>query len=308
MASLGISISSVAGGRPMRSLASSPSCSNNNKPFASLHATRSLESSRAPFRLEISYDRRFSDELRRQPLAAARSGPVVAAAEPEPMKIMISGPPASGKGTQCELIKKKYGLVHIAAGDLLRAEIGAGTENGKRAKEYMEKGMLVPSEIVVMMVKERLLQPDAQEKGWLLDGYPRSLSQATALEDLRIQPDLFILLDVSEEILIERVVGRRLDPVTGKIYHLKYSPPENEEIAARLTQRFDDTEEKVKLRLKTHHQNVEDVLSTYKDVIFKVNGDAPIEDVFAEIDKALSSILDKKSRTDSASMAAGMSC
>ncbi|KAG1363617.1 adenylate kinase, chloroplastic-like [Cocos nucifera] len=307
MASVGMSFSSVAAARPTPSLASSPSCSNN-KPFASLHATRSLETSRAPLRLEISYDRWFSAELRQKPSAASRSGPVVAATEPEPLKIMISGAPASGKGTQCELIKKKYGLVHIAAGDLLRAEIGSGTENGKRAKEYMEKGMLVPSEIVVMMVKERLLQPDAQEKGWLLDGYPRSLSQATALEDLRIRPDLFILLDVSEAILIERVVGRRLDPVTGKIYHLKYFPPENEEIAARLTQRFDDTEEKVKLRLETHHQNVEDVLSTYKDVICKVNGDAPIEDVFAEIDKALSSILEKKSRTDSASMAAGMSC
>ncbi|XP_008803669.1 adenylate kinase, chloroplastic-like isoform X1 [Phoenix dactylifera] len=305
MVSLGISFSCVAAARTTPSLASSPSCSNN-KPFASLHTTRSLETSRVPFRLEISYDRRFSAELRWKPSAAARSGSVVATTKPEPLKIMISGAPASGKGTQCELIEKKYGLVHIAAGDLLRAEIGAGTENGKRAKEYMEKGMLVPSEIVVMMVKERLLQPDAQEKGWLLDGYPRSLSQATALEDLRIRPDLFILLDISEDILIERVVGRRLDPVTGKIYHLKYSPPENEEIAARLTQRFDDTEEKVKLRLKTHHLNVEDVLSTYKDVIFKVNGDAPIEDVFVEIDKALSSILEEKSRIDSASMAAGM--
>ncbi|RRT80796.1 hypothetical protein B296_00012960 [Ensete ventricosum] len=134
----------------------------------------------------------------------------------------------------------------------------------------MEKGMLVPDEIVVMMVKERLLQPDAQENGWLLDGYPRSFSQAKALEDLGIRPDIFILLEVSEEDLVERVVGRRLDPVTGKIYHLKYSPPENEEIAARLTQRFDDTEEKVKLRLQTHHQNVEAVLSTYEDIIVRV--------------------------------------
>ncbi|PIA40947.1 hypothetical protein AQUCO_02300014v1 [Aquilegia coerulea] len=189
--------------------------------------------------------------------------------KPQLMKIMISGAPASGKGTQCELITKKYGLVHIAAGDLLRAEVAAGSENGKRAKEYMEKGELVPNEIVVMMVKDRLLQPDSQENGWLLDGYPRSSSQAKALEDLGIHPDLFILLDVPEEILVDRVVGRRLDPVTGRIYHLKYSPPETEEIASRLTQRFDDTEEKVKLRLQTHNQNVEDVLSIYKDVTVK---------------------------------------
>ncbi|KAI5555347.1 hypothetical protein BDE02_19G074400 [Populus trichocarpa] len=203
---------------------------------------------------------------------------------------MISGAPASGKGTQCELITKKYGLVHIAAGDLLRAEIASGSENGKRAKEYMEKGQLVPNEIVVMMVKERLLLPDSQENGWLLDGYPRSLVQATALKEFGFQPDLFILLEVNEEILVERVVGRRLDPVTGKIYHLKYSPPETEEIAARLTQRFDDTEEKVKLRLQTHHQNVEAVLLMYEDITLKVNGNVPKEDVFAQIDGALTKL------------------
>ncbi|KAK9110040.1 hypothetical protein Sjap_018100 [Stephania japonica] len=204
----------------------------------------------------------------------------------KPLRIMISGAPASGKGTQCELITTKYGLVHIAAGDLLRAEVAAGSENGKLAKEYMEKGLL--------MVKNRLLQPDAQEKGWLLDGYPRSYSQAKALEDLGIRPDLFILLDVPEEILVERVVGRRLDPVTGKIYHLKYSPPETEEIASRLTQRFDDTEEKVKLRLKTHHLNVEDVLSIYKDLTLKVNGNLPKDNVFIQIDSALKELLEEK--------------
>lgn len=250
--------------------------------------------------------RRLSVRFRGKLSLAAPSSVIASAMKAEPLKIMIAGAPASGKGTQCELIKKKYGLVHISAGDLLRAEIAAGTENGKYAKEYMEKGMLVPDEIVVMMVKERLRQPDAQEKGWLLDGYPRSLSQAKALEDLGIRPDLFILLDVSEDVLVERVVGRRLDPVTGKIYHLKYSPPESEEIAARLTQRFDDTEEKVKLRLQTHHKNVDDVLYIYKDVICKVNGNAPKEDVFAEIDRALSSVLEKKSKLDSTSMAAGM--
>lgn len=216
-----------------------------------------------------------------------------------PMRIMISGAPASGKGTQCELIKEKYGLVHIAAGDLLRAEISSGSENGKRAKEYMDKGQLVPDEIVVMMVRDRLLQPDSQEKGWLLDGYPRSLSQAIALKDFGFQPDLFILLEVPEELLVERVVGRRLDPVTGKIYHLKYSPPENDEIASRLTQRFDDTEEKVKLRLQTHHQNVEAVLSMYEDIIVEVDGSALKQDVFAQIDKAISKLVEQKTASES---------
>nr|CAD1817759.1 unnamed protein product [Ananas comosus var. bracteatus] len=208
---------------------------------------------------------------------------VVAEAKPAPLRIMISGR---------RLLEKEHN------GGNCR-----WTDNGKRAKEYMEKGKLVPDEIVVL---ERLMQPDAEENGWLLDGYPRSLSQTMALEDLGIRPDIFILLEVSDEILIERVVGRRLDPVTGRIYHLKYSPPENEEIASRLTQRFDDTEEKVRLRLQTHYQNVDSVLSIYDDIIYKVNGNARKEDVFAEIDKALSSILEKREKMDSASIAAGL--
>lgn len=211
----------------------------------------------------------------------------------KPLKIMISGAPASGKGTQCELITSKYDLVHVAAGDLLRAEIASGSESGKQAKEYMEKGQLVPDEIVVMMVKDRLSQPDSAEKGWLLDGYPRSSSQATALQAFGFKPDLFILLEVPEEILVDRVVGRRLDPVTGRIYHLTYSPPETEEIAARLTQRFDDTEEKVKLRLQTHNQNVESVLSLFEDITIKVDGSLSKEDVFAKIDSALSNLIEQ---------------
>ncbi|KAE9446373.1 hypothetical protein C3L33_21733, partial [Rhododendron williamsianum] len=179
--------------------------------------------------------------------------------------------------------------------------------NGKRAKEYMEKGQLVPKEIVFMMVKERLLQSDSQENGWLLDGFPRRLSQATALKEIGFQPDIFILLEdppilcpdlvVAEDNLVERVVGRRLDPVTGRIYHLKYSPPETEEIAARLTQRFDDTEEMVKLRLRTHHQNVESVLSMYEDITIKINGNASKEDVFSQIDKALTTLIQQKNAT-----------
>ncbi|KAM7278773.1 hypothetical protein ACFE04_005907 [Oxalis oulophora] len=266
-------------------------------------------------------------------LASAANSPVVTSAvkKAEPVKIMISGAPASGKGTQSELITAKlygfikllmsvvngndgvlvdlegnenhivplYGLVHIAAGDLLRSEIAKGSDNGKRAKEFMEKGQLVPDEIVVMMVKDRLTQPDCQQNGWLLDGYPRSTSQAAALKGFGFVPDLFILIEVSEELLVERVVGRRLDPVTGKIYHLKYSPPETEEIAARLTQRFDDTEEKVKLRLKTHHQNVEAVLSLYEEITIKVNGNASKEEVFAHIENAVEKLIEQSENSGS---------
>lgn len=280
------------------SLSFSTVSSKPNKPYSS-PISSSLE---LPFTSQLPFSKKYSlysnhtllqTQCRKTQSPDCPSFLVVGSAKKqEPLRVMISGAPASGKGTQCELITKKYDLVHIAAGDLLRAEIAAATENGRRAKEYMDKGQLVPNEIVVTMVKERLMCPDSQEKGWLLDGYPRSLSQAVALKEF--QPNLFILLEVPEEILVERVVGRRLDPVTGRIYHLKYSPPETDEIAARLTQRFDDTEEKVKLRLHTHRQNVESVLSMYKDTIFQVDGSVSKEEVFAQIDGALTQLLEAK--------------
>ncbi|KAI3915113.1 hypothetical protein MKW92_030662 [Papaver armeniacum] len=290
--SLNMSVLSV----PKPTTTQTYSSNSTTKSITNFSSTLSSSSNISRVSLSSDLTRRSSSVsvLRNKSSSSAVSIVASAKSKPEPLRIMISGAPASGKGTQCELITKKYGLVHIAAGDLLRAEVAAGSENGKRAKEFMEKGQLVPDEIVVMMVKERLFRPDSQENGWLLDGYPRSLSQAMALEDFGIRPDLFILLDVPEEILVERVVGRRLDPVTGKIYHLKYAPPETDEIAARLTQRFDDTEEKVKLRLGTHHQNVEAVLAAYEDITIKVKGDGPKEEVFAKIDSALSELEQKK--------------
>jgi adenylate kinase len=207
-----------------------------------------------------------------------------------PLRVIISGAPASGKGTQCETIVKELGLTHISAGDLLRAEVAAGTPAGKTAKEHMERGELVPDEIVTTMVKNRLMQDDAQTKGWLLDGYPRSGSQAASLEKAGIRPELVLILDVPDEILVERVVGRRQDPVTGKIYHLTFSPPETEEIAKRLTQRFDDTEEKCKARLVTHKKNEAAVVDAYKGIIVTLDGNRARDAVFADIKKALAQL------------------
>ncbi|XP_027352165.1 adenylate kinase 5, chloroplastic isoform X2 [Abrus precatorius] len=209
----------------------------------------------------------------------------------EPLKVMISGAPASGKGTQCELIVQKIGLVHISTGDLLRAEVAAGTEIGNKAKEFMNAGGLVPDEIVTAMVAARLSREDAKQKGWLLDGYPRSLGQAQSLEKMQIRPDVYIVLDVPDEILIDRCVGRRLDPVTGKIYHLKFFPPETEEIKARLVTRPDDTEEKVKSRLNIYKQNAEAVSSSYSNITHKViDGNHSKEVVFEEIESLLSQL------------------
>ncbi|XP_061348176.1 adenylate kinase 5, chloroplastic isoform X2 [Gastrolobium bilobum] len=208
----------------------------------------------------------------------------------EPLKVMISGAPASGKGTQCELIVHKFGLVHISTGDLLRAEVAAGTEIGNKAKEFMNAGRLVPDEIVTAMVAARLSLEDAKQNGWLLDGYPRSLAQAQSLEQMQIRPDVYIVLDVPDEILIDRCVGRRLDPVTGKIYHLKFFPPETEEIKARLVTRPDDTEDKVKSRLNIYKQNAEAISSSYTKITNKIDGSRSKEIVFKEIESLLSQL------------------
>uniref|UniRef100_A0ACD5WTZ7 Uncharacterized protein n=1 Tax=Avena sativa TaxID=4498 RepID=A0ACD5WTZ7_AVESA len=207
-----------------------------------------------------------------------------------PLKVMISGAPASGKGTQCRMIVEKYGLVHISTGDLLRAEVSSGSDIGKKAKEYMDNGMLVPDQVVTNMVVSRLSQPDVRKKGWLLDGYPRSYAQAQSLESMKIRPDIFIVLEVPDGNLIDRCVGRRLDPVTGKIYHVKNFPPENDEISDRLITRSDDTFEKVKSRLETYKQNSEAVLLTYSDLLNQIDGDRQVEVVFQEIDSLLQKI------------------
>ncbi|KAI5320712.1 hypothetical protein L3X38_040420 [Prunus dulcis] len=213
----------------------------------------------------------------------------------EPLKVMISGAPASGKGTQCELIVRKFGLVHISTGDLLRAEVSSGTEIGNKAKEFMNAGRLVPDEVVTAMVTARLSREDAKENGWLLDGYPRSFNQARSLQSLKIIPDVYIVLDVPDEILIDRCIGRRLDPVTGKIYHLKSFPPETEEMKARLITRPDDTEEKVKSRLEIYKQNADAISTTYSHIMKKllkpqIDGNHPKEVVFEVIDSILSQV------------------
>ncbi|GMH36242.1 hypothetical protein BSKO_04110 [Bryopsis sp. KO-2023] len=207
----------------------------------------------------------------------------VCASTTAPMRVMIAGAPAAGKGTQCAKIVEKYGLAHICVGDILRDQIKKGTDAGKRAKGFMDNGNLVPNEIVVGMVKSALSEA---KQGWLLDGYPRSQEQADAIEKENVRPDIFLLLEVPDEELVERVVGRRSDPETGEIYHLKFKPPPAE-IVDRLTQRSDDTEEKVKNRLKTYHDNLSSIVNTYEDVIVKIDGNHSMDEVFESIVETL---------------------
>ena len=188
-------------------------------------------------------------------------------------KIIIAGAPASGKGTQCEYIVEKFGVVHISTGDALRDQVSKGTDMGKMAKEYMDKGALVPDDVIIGIVRDRLGSDDCKEKGWLLDGFPRTGVQAEALAKEGIEADKFVLLNVPDDVLIERCVGRRSDPVTGKIYHLKFNPPpEDKEIQARLVHRSDDTAEAMTSRITMYNNNVQAVKGYYKDITKEFDG------------------------------------
>ncbi|KAL3353068.1 hypothetical protein AABB24_020848 [Solanum stoloniferum] len=270
----------------------SPICTNNPSNFSSSYSSVPISSNSIHLSSSIAYSEQViaSHNVNRRTHLRNNHKIKVICARSEPLKVMISGAPASGKGTQCELIVQKFGLVHISTGDLLRAELSAGTDIGNKAKEYMNAGRLVPDEIVTAMVTTRLSKEDAKEKGWLLDGYPRTLAQAESLERLNIRPDIYIVLDVPDEILIDRCVGRRLDPLTGKIYHVTNFPPETEDIKARLITRPDDTEEKVKSRLQIYKQNAEAILPVYSDIMNKIDGNRGKDAVFAEIDSLLSRV------------------
>jgi adenylate kinase len=203
------------------------------------------------------------------------------------VNIIIAGAPASGKGTQCEIIKEKFGVVHLSTGDMLRAAVAAGTEVGKKAKDFMDSGKLVPDDVIIGIVKDRLEEEDCKTMGWLLDGFPRTQAQAKALEEAGVTADCFLFLDVPDEVLVERVVGRRTDPVTGKIYHMTFSPPEDDDIASRLEQRSDDTEEKVKVRLEQFHTNVDAVKDSYTEIMVTINGNQPPAVVSATITETI---------------------
>jgi adenylate kinase len=209
-------------------------------------------------------------------------------------KVIIAGAPASGKGTQCETIKNEFGLVHLSTGDILRVAVQQETSLGLLAKPFMDSGNLVPDSLVIDLILNRLKQHDCRTRGWLLDGFPRTKSQADALRESGIIPDVFLMLDVPESILIERVTGRRSDPVTGKIYHMKYNLPESEEVALRLVQRSDDTAEKVMVRYKDFQNNIDAIKDSYEDKMIRIDGSAAPSEVSLSIIEELDGVIIKK--------------
>jgi len=209
--------------------------------------------------------------------------------------IIVAGAPASGKGTQCDYIKTEFGYIHLSTGDLLRAEIAAGSELGKKSSDIMKSGGLVPDEIVIGIIQKRLEQDDIKKNGFLLDGFPRTVEQAKALAKLDATVLQVIVLEVSEEELIKRACGRRIDPQTNISYHIHFNPPPNEEIAKRLIQRSDDTEVTVKGRLGNYNKYTTATIPFYDEmgIVAKVDASGKIEEVWKLV-KASIQTLHKK--------------
>lgn len=212
------------------------------------------------------------------------------------MKLMIMGPPGAGKGTQAERLVKDLNITHISTGDMFRAAIKEGTEMGKKAKEYMDKGQLVPDEVVVGMVKDRLSQPDC-EKGFLLDGFPRTLAQAEALsttiDEMGIKLDGVINIDVPRERLMARLTGRRVCKGCGASYHVMFNAPKAEGVCdscgGELYQRSDDNEATVSNRLDVYESQTQPLIDYYKakSLLLNINGDQDINLVLKDVLAAL---------------------
>ncbi len=195
------------------------------------------------------------------------------------------GAPGAGKGTQSKFITEQYGIPQISTGDILRKAVREGTEIGKMAKSYMDQGKLVPDDVIIEIMKARLNEPDCS-KGYILDGFPRTLKQAEKLESIA-QIDVVINIEVSTESLLERLTGRRSCPKCGAVYHIKFNPPPEDgkcKCGGELYQRDDDREETVRKRLETYRTQTEPLIEYYssKNLLKSVDGNKTPTEVFQE--------------------------
>ena len=183
------------------------------------------------------------------------------------MRLIVLGAPGAGKGTQAQFIREKYGIPQISTGDMLRAAIKAGTPLGIAAKKVMDAGCLVSDEIIIGLVKDRLLQDDCRA-GYLFDGFPRTLPQAEAMKAAGMGIDYVLEIDVADSEIIERMSGRRVHPASGRTYHLKFNPPKvegrDDVTGEDLIQRDDDKEETVKKRLQVYHSQTVPLIEYYQ--------------------------------------------
>lgn len=216
------------------------------------------------------------------------------------MRLILLGAPGAGKGTQAAFIREQYGIPQISTGDMLRAAVAAGTPLGLEAKKIMESGGLVSDELIINLVKDRLKQPDC-EKGYLFDGFPRTIGQAEAMKDAGIAIDYVVEIDVPDETIVARMSGRRVHPGSGRTYHVEFYPPKTEGkddlTGEDLIIRDDDKEETVKKRLAVYHDQTEVLVGYYSKwaesgapgapQYRKLSGVGPIEQIRAGIIEAL---------------------
>ncbi len=208
------------------------------------------------------------------------------------MKLILLGAPGAGKGTQAEIFSKRLNIPTITTGNILRAAMKNGTPVGLQAKEYVESGKLVPDAVVIGIVQERLAEPDCAD-GYILDGMPRTIPQAEALESCGIEIDCALSIEVSDDVIIERMSGRRTCPDCGASFHVRSNPPKQDGVCdlcgAALTIRADDAPETVRARLATYHQETEPLKAFYaaRGKLKTVDNQPTIEATTAEIAKAL---------------------
>lgn len=212
------------------------------------------------------------------------------------LNLILMGLPGAGKGTQAEKINETYHIPHISTGDMFRLAIKEGTELGQKAKEYMDQGALVPDDVTIGIVKERLAKDDCKD-GFLLDGFPRTVAQAEALQsllsDMNESIDYVLRVEVPEEHLVERLAGRRICPTCGTTYHILYNPPQQEGICdndgSQLIQREDDQAETVKNRLEVNVEQMKPLLDYYHDkgYLVTIDGDQEIDHVFKDIQSTI---------------------
>ena len=212
------------------------------------------------------------------------------------MRLVILGAPGSGKGTQTDRLKEKYNAVHLSTGDLLRAAVAAGTEVGRRAKQAMDAGALVADEIVLQLIREKVTGDHPADR-FILDGFPRNIPQAEALDDMLQQIgkplENAVLIDLDQGVLLKRIVGRRSCPACGAIFNVYFAPPRREGVCDRcggiLKHRDDDNEETVQNRLKTYQEQTEPLIAYYRHqgILSRVEGDRNVDDVTADIETLL---------------------
>ncbi|MCM1989666.1 adenylate kinase [Oceanirhabdus seepicola] len=215
------------------------------------------------------------------------------------MRIILLGAPGAGKGTQAKSISNKYNIPHISTGDIFRKNISERTPLGIEAKKYIDNGQLVPDELTIDIIKSRLVEEDC-ENGYLLDGYPRTVEQAKALDvflnEREANLDTALLIKVPREFILERMTGRRVCPSCGASYHVKFNPPKNEGICdicgSDIIQRDDDAEITVNKRLDIYEAQTHPLIEYYKsrDLLSEVDGTQAINDVFESVSKVLNEL------------------